>query len=139
MTYKYTLIPPSQSDHYDITFSVAARVTTSSKSSTYFTFNSSRGDYYGLHDYLLQSDFTPCYSSNNVEHIWESINDLLLNAIHIFIPMSKIHCNQQPIWFNSETRHCINQLKTLRHRYKHHPTHHILNKINFLETTLQDK
>jgi len=118
---------------------VSARVTMSSKSTSYFTFNYSRGDYHGLCDYLLHSDFTPCYSSHNMEHIWEFISDLLLSTMHIFIPVNKILSNQQPIWFNSEIRHCIKQLKTLRRRYKCHPTYHILNKINSLENILQDK
>ena len=91
-----------------VTFSVATRVTMSSNSTTYFTFNFSTGDYYGLHDYFLNSDFTSCYSSNNVEHIWATINHILLNTTHIFIPIVKIHTNQKPIRFNSEIRHCIN-------------------------------
>jgi len=74
-----------------------------------------------------------------MRNTWKSIDDLLLNAMHIFIPMNKIHSNQQHIWFNSEITHCIKQLKTLRRRYKCHPTHHILNRINSLENILQDK
>ena len=43
------------------------------------------------------------------------------------------------MWFNSEIRHNIKQLRTLRHRFKHHPTQHTFNTIGSLERILQDK
>ena len=57
--------------HYH--FSVSVSVATSSKSTTYLTFNYSKGDYQGLSEYLLQSDFTPCYLSHDVKYIWHTI------------------------------------------------------------------
>ena len=57
--------------HYH--FSVSVSVATFSKSTTYLTFNYSKGDYQGLIEYLLQSDFTPCYLSHDVEYIWRTI------------------------------------------------------------------
>lgn len=55
------------SDHYTVTFLVSVSIVTSSKSTTYFTFNYSKGEYQGLHECLLHSDFTPCYLSHDVE------------------------------------------------------------------------
>lgn len=128
-----------QSDHYNITFSVATTVVTSSNPITYFTFNYSRGDYLGLHDHLLNSDFTPCYYSHNIEFIWQTIEHLLMNAMYSYIPVKKIHSDQHPTWFNPEIRHCIKRLRTLRRRYKCHPTQHISNRIASLENTLQNQ
>ena len=59
--------------------------------------------------------------------------------MQLFIPVRKIHANQHPPWFNSDIRHNIKQLRTLRCRYKQNPTHHISCTINSLELTLQNK
>ena len=59
--------------------------------------------------------------------------------MQLFIPITKVQSHQHPKWFNSEIRHNIKQLRTLRRRLKHHPTQHILNTIGSLEKTLQDK
>ena len=62
-----------------------------------------------------------------------------MDGMQLFIPLYKVHSNQDPIWYNSEIRHCINQLRTLHHRYKRHPTNHISSIINSIENVLQDK
>ena len=59
--------------------------------------------------------------------------------MQLFIPVRKIHSNLHPPWFNSDIRHSIKRLRTLRRRYKQHPTHHISCTINSLELTLQNK
>ena len=59
--------------------------------------------------------------------------------MQLFIPITKVQSHQHPKWFNSEIRHNIKQLRTLRRRLKRHPTQHILNTIGSLEKTLQDK
>ena len=127
------------SDHYSITFSVSVSVVASSKSTTYSTFNYSKGDYQGLCEYLLCCDFTPCYLSHDVEYIWHTIEHLLMDAMHSFIPTNKVHSHQHPIWFNSEIRHSINRLRTLRRRHKRHPTQYTSNTIDSLEKALQEK
>ena len=67
------------------------------------------------------------------------IGQLLVEGMQLFIPLYKVHSNQDPIWYNSEIRHCINRLRTLRRRYKCHPTNHISSIIDSIENTLQDK
>ena len=73
------------SDHYSITFSLSISVTISSKSTSYFTFNYSKGDYQGLCEYLLHSDFLPCYISHEIEYIWHTTEHLLMDACHAVI------------------------------------------------------
>ena len=112
---------------------------TSSKSTSYLSFNYTKGDYQGLHQHLLLCDFTTCYLSHDIELVWSTIEHLIIDAMQLFIPVRKIHANEHPPWFNSDIRHNIKQLRTLRRRYKQHPTHHISCTINSLELTLQNK
>ena len=63
----------------------------------------------------------------------------ILDVMQLFIPVCKIHPNLHPPWFNSDIRHNIKRLRTLRRRYKQHPTHHISCTINSLELTLRSK
>ena len=134
------VIPFLQSDHFDITFSLSTRVSELSRQTTaYFTFNYSRGDYEGLYEHLSCTDFTTCYLSYDVEYIWHVIEHQLISAIQLFIPANKIHSDRHPVWFNSEIRHSIKCLRTLRRKYKRHPTLHTSNIIDTLESSLQDK
>ena len=54
--------------------------------------------------------------------------------MELFIPQCKVHLKQDPMWYNSEIRHCINHL-----RYKCHPTDHVSSVITSIEDTLKDK
>ena len=87
----------------------------SPKPTTYFTF---KGDYQGLHDYLSHSNFSPCYTSDDVEYIWHIIESQITAGMELFIPVNKVHSDRHLIWFNSEIRHCIKHLRSLRRRYK---------------------
>ena len=62
------------SDHYCITFSLSISTTTSLKPTSYFTFNYSKGDYHGLCEYLLHFDFSPCYSSHDIEYSYMGLH-----------------------------------------------------------------
>ena len=42
---------------------------------------------------------------------------ILMSAMHLFIPVNKIHLDNCPMWFNSEIRYLRKQLKTLLRRY----------------------
>ena len=74
-----------QSDHYNITYTVTTNIIDNSKFVPYFTFNFSRGDYHGLCDYMLHSDFTPCYLTLDCEHIWHFIEQILFEGMELFI------------------------------------------------------
>jgi len=112
----------------------------SPKPTTYFTFNYSKGDYQWLHDYLSHSNFSPCYASDDVEYtcIWHINKNQTTADMEPFIPVNEVHSDQYLIWFNSEIRHCIKRLRSLR-RYKRRPTYHISYAIDSLEKSLQDK
>ena len=72
------------SDHYNITFQVSTCYT-SSKSTSYLSFNYTKGDYQGIHQHLLLCDFTTCYLSHDIELVWFTIEHLII-AMQLFIP-----------------------------------------------------
>ena len=61
-----------------------------------------------------------------------------MDTIQLFILTIKVHSHQHPIWFNSEIRHSIKRLRTLRCRYKCCPIQHISNTIISTEKALQN-
>ena len=92
--------PHLHSDHYNITFSVNTKMNSISKFAPYFSFNFSKGDYQGLSDYMLHSDFTSCYPTQDNEHIWHIIEQKLFEGMQLYIPQYKVHPRQDPIWYN---------------------------------------
>ena len=44
-------------------------------------------------------------------YAWHTIEHLLFSAMQLFIPVSKIHSDQHPMWFDSDIRHCKNVLE----------------------------
>ena len=69
-------------------------------------------------DYLLDWDFDPCLSSQNVEFIWSHIKLAIITAIDKFVPTTTVSCrhSHQPRWFDGSIRHNLNRLRTLRKR-----------------------
>ena len=139
--------PLISSDHYTITFellhvsklfSLGGGLGVSSKATPHYTFIYSKGDYTGLRNHLLQTDFSTCLSTHDIEKIWNSIELEVVNAMKLFIPIKKHHSIQHPPLFTSEIRHCIKRLRTLRRKYKLHPSQRTLANITALETTTQD-
>ena len=126
------------SDHYDITFAVATVPKLSPKTTPYYSFNFSRGDYSGLNNYLLNINFTSCFLTHDVERIWHTIEHQIVTAMKLFIPVSKHHSVQHPPWFTSEIRHSLKRLRTLHRKYKFHPSQNTLASIASLEATIHE-
>lgn len=84
------------SDHYDITFTMAIASKLYSKSPPYYSFNYSKGDYSG------HTDFTSCFSTHDIERVWNTIEHQVVTAMKLFIPITKYHSLQHPPWFTSE-------------------------------------
>ena len=120
------------SDHYSITFNLSFSEHLLNKQLIILT----KGDYQRLYEYLSYLDLSSCFLSHNVEFIWEAIELIISNAIRLFIPFTKIHCNHQPSWFTANIRHhkCLH---TLRHRNKRHPTRFLKEKIKLSDVSLQ--
>ena len=56
----------------------------------------------------------------------------------LFIPVNKHHSVQHPPWFTPEIRHSLKRLRTLRRKYKLHPSQNNLANIDSLEATIQE-
>jgi len=102
------------SDHFVITFKIYSKTTNSSDRVDIKLRNFARGDFDGLCHYLSNSDFTPCYQTSDIEFIWCFISTIIKNAIDCFVPTTVVQHAHQPKWFNSNIRHHIKCLCTLK-------------------------
>ena len=57
----------------------------------------------------------------------------------LYIPKMLVKRRRDPIWFNSDIRHQLKCLRTLKRRYRFHSTPQRENKIHQLEDSLQRK
>ena len=104
------------SDHFLITFDIASGSSTPSKKPSQTFWNYTRGDYTGLCTYLNNIVFISLYQFEDVDHVWSFIDQVVKSAMQQFIPIVSVPCTNHPIWFNSEIRHHIKQLRTLRRK-----------------------
>jgi len=84
----------------------------------------------------MHADFTSCYLTHDIDNIWSSIENNIVNAMKLFIPIKKHHLVQHPPWFTSDIRHCINHLC---HKQKSCSSTSTQDKISSLESSLQNK
>ena len=71
-------------------------------------------------------DFSPCFQTEDIEFIWLYLSTVIKDAMNMFIPVAPIHYNKQPTWFNSDIRHHINCLQTLRRKLNKNPTNEVI-------------
>ena len=90
----------------------------------------------GLCSFLENSDFSHCFLSCDVDHVWSSIKLIIQQAMDLFLPKVKLCSHQFPKWFTPDIRHRLNCLRTLRRKYRTHPTVHNLSKLLLLESNL---
>ena len=90
----------------------------------------------GLCSFLENSDFSHCFLSCDVDHVWYFIKLIIQHAMDLFLPKVKLHSHQFPKWFTPDIRHHLNCLRTLRRKYRTHPTAHNLSKLLLLESNL---
>ena len=60
----------------------------------------------GLCSFLENSDFSHCFLSCDVDHVWSSIKLIIQQAMDLFIPKVKLRSHQFPKWFTPDIRHC---------------------------------
>ena len=127
------------SDHFLISFCMKYQTPSVQGNKVLYLLDFSKADFDGLLQYLLDSDFTDCFLSDSIDHVWSVIKNLILNSMHLHIPTVKLRKECYPKWFDSDLRHFLNCLHTLKRRYHCHPTPHILSKPRALESDLQLK
>ena len=80
---------------------------------------------------------SPSLESDNIEHVWCYISELIKDGIKQFIPTVRVNRYNQPKWSNSSIRHNINRVRTRRHKYNKHPSEQNKLKLENNETLLQ--
>ena len=99
-------------------------------------FDFPKADLNGLCSYLLDHDSSSCIQSNHVNTVWLRIKEAIMTGMNLFVPKVRLRRNQQPKWFTSHIRHCLNCTKTLKKECKLHPTLSKLSKLSSSEANL---
>ena len=110
--------PLIHSDHSIISFNLKYEAQFSVRTLPHLVFDYSRADWNGLSDYLMDTDFSTCFGSNDIEFIWLTLKNTIHNAIQLFNPKIKLKSHQHPKWFNAKIRHQLKCLHTLRKKLK---------------------
>ena len=76
--------------------------------------------------------------STNIEFLWSSLKNLILEAILHSTPITRARQSPYPKRFDSNIRHKFNKLRSLRKLCRHKPSPHNLLKLSFEEIQLQD-
>ena len=74
---------------------------------------------------------------SNIEYVWKFIKGSICHAMDLFIPKVKLRSSKHPRWFNSDIRHHLNCLHSLRRKVKVHPSK--LNLMKIKSSVLQEK
>ena len=130
---------PIPSDHFIITFDYSTVSNGVNNSVSRKIFNFPKGDYDGLCNFIYHSDFTLYYMSEDIEFVWSYLSNLIRNAFGHFIPIITVQDNNHPPWFNSDIRHHIKCLRTLRRKHSKHPTDYNHTKLENSQVQLQSK
>ena len=97
--------------------------------SFYCVFDFCKTDYNGISSFLLDIDFSAVFESTNIEFIWFFIKSVIYQAMSLYIPKMMVKGRQDPVWFNSEMRHHLKRLRTMKRRFRFHATPQLESKI----------
>ena len=89
------------------------------------------------HSYLIL--ICAVFESTNIEFIWFFIKSVIYQAMSLYIPKMMVKRRQDPVWFNSEIRHHLKHLRTMKRRFRFHATPPLESKIHQLDDFLQQK
>ena len=129
------------SDHFMISFVVLLPSTPSHccqlpHGNDTLVFDSPKANMPGLCSFLENSDFSHCFLSCDVDHVWSFIKLIIQHAMDLFLHKVKLRSHQFPKWFTPDIRHHLNCLRTLHTKCRTHPTSHNLSKLLLLESNL---
>ena len=129
---------PISSDHFIVTLSIKSHADHIPSHTPPVIFDYSKANYPGLINYLSHIDYTTCEQLSDIDSIWLFIKNNITRGMDLFIPKIRTSSSQFPKWYTSNIRHQIKCLRTLRKKYKSHPTDHNLNCIKTAEDNLQN-
>ena len=102
-------------------------------------FNFCKADYDGITSFLLDSDFSILYDSSDIEYVWFLFKSFIYQAMSLYIPKVLVKRHQNPKWFDSDIRHHLKCLRTLKRKHRSKPSVHRQSKIHSMESILQSK
>ena len=125
-------------DHFLVTADLTCKLSHSRiVNNPSFVFDFKKADYQGMCSYLLDYDFSCCFTSDSVEYIWSCISGEIRNAMNAYIPKFRLRKHQRPKWMTSNLMHKLNCLNTLKKKYKSHPSKLLAQKVQSAEESLQ--
>ena len=129
--------PSPQTMHLLISFDFHAWTPTNTKITPHFVFDFSKANLTGLSSFLMDTDFSCCLQSRNVELVWSVIKHSILTAMHKFTPKVTLRSHQRPKWFTPGIQHHLNftRVRTLRRRHNAHPIPLTLQKLQHMHRT----
>ena len=136
----YPLSVVSLSDHLVISFDLFFNIPSISKSKPCYIFDFCRADFNSITSFLLDYDYSHVLVSNDIEFVWSCIKSSIYEAMSLFVPKVLIKSRKDPKWFDSDIRHNLKRLRTMKRKErKSRPSVHRSNKINNLEQYLQSR
>ena len=131
----------SQSDHHLLTLNILSTITHKQVTESPLRkslLNYSKADIPSIEEYLLNSSIVESTPHiKDVNTVWLLIKREILNACYKFTPTVKIPTNPSPKWFDSQIRHQINQIRTLRRRTTKTPSPGNMSRLCKMELELR--
>ena len=116
-------------DHSIISFNLQFETLLPNLTNACCVLDYSDADWDGLSSYLLDTDFSDCFQSSDIQFVWNTIKKNIYDAIDLFIPKLNRRARQFPKWFTAKLRHRLNCVRTLRRKVKLHPSEKLKIKI----------
>ena len=118
------------SDHSLISFTVSkpthlhrSTCTSHSISST-TSYLYKKADFNEMSSFIMDYDLENFYSSTDIELLWNSLKDLILQAISLYTPTVQTKRRRHPQWFTPIIHHQLHKIHSLRRKCKLHSTPH---------------
>ena len=127
------------SDHFAISFELPCKISSSAAFKPHYVHNFCKADYESITSFLLDFDFSVIFNSLDIEFIWFVIKSSVYEAMSLFVPKVLVKHRNGPKWFDSDIRHHLKCLRTLRRKFRSQPTPQRKKKIDFMENLLQEK
>ena len=125
------------SDYFPIYFSIISQNVKHVSPKQNLSYIFKKGNLNGLCDFFLDCNFDFCYTSTNINLIWSELKQIITSAFANFIPVWRNSPHNAPKWFNSNARHNLNCINSLRRKYKKNPNILRKQKLEHSEPLLQ--
>ena len=125
------------SDHYIVTFRISIPQPIM-RAPQDFSLNYSRTNWDAMITFFHDYDFGELYHITVMEDAWSCLRGIIFEAISRFVPKTCSRRHPRPKWLNSQLQHQLNEIHTLRHKYKRKPTAHISCQLASAEAGLSD-